>query len=112
MTAQFPSGLTLAEAKRLLVGVRVVVGIGIARAGRPTVEPWEYEILNVTRQSLIVGIVRRGGEVNRERTQSILHATGASRSKYPNDVVHYLHPVNVRALQQLLGVKMLERRGG
>lgn len=102
----FPSGITLAEARALLVGVDVTLGIGTALMGKPTTQPGDYRVVNMTRDAIICAPYLANGGLNMRRKVSVVCSTGRSRHTHAGDVVHYLHPVNHQALLQLLGLQV------
>lgn len=95
----FPSGLTLAEARSLLVGVSVeVAAIRLGpdgQTGTMIAPPWDKTITNVTRTALIFdGGTRHHSSVN--------IATGATAPKH--GAVTKIQPPQAQRIRDLLGV--------
>lgn len=100
MTAMFPSGLSLADARRLLAGVVVetaTIRLGPdGQTGTMLAPPWEQTVTNLTRSAVILD----GGT---RRHTSINLATGASAPKH--GVVVKMAPPQAQRLRDLLGVQ-------
>jgi hypothetical protein len=102
----FPNDLTLREAKSLLIGVDVVTSLGPAHLGKPSpglASP--ARISNLTAKTLILVPYLANGGLNERRKFSIRLREGSSPSRFPLDIVHYLHPTNHQALLALLGMQ-------
>lgn len=108
MSPRLPSGRTLAELKKELVGKSVVVGTTTAEwLHHPPRLTTRYEIRNVTRDAVIVAFRREPSmphiPVTYSANVSIRVVTGASQWRFPRDVVHVLHPQDLARIRALYG---------
>lgn len=111
MAAQFPSGLTLTETRAAMRGVFLDLASGLAELGKPSLPPFTYQVVNMTMDAVIVApLIRKLSygepeiEPNVRRKVSVLIETGMSRHRYPRDVVHFMHPIQLSLLHGLLGL--------